>query len=121
MRNLNKRYKRGIMRNLSFYVSLFFLTAVTVLMFLLFSTSVKCEEKYVTDFFERNCVEDGQFRTYLPLTDDNIESLNKEYGVQIEKQLYTDKEEDYVDSFPLTAVNKVDKKKLVAEAAEVNI
>lgn len=27
----------------------------------------------------------------------------------------------YVDSFPLTAVNKVDKKKLVAEAAEVNI
>ena len=27
----------------------------------------------------------------------------------------------YVDSFPLTAVNKVDKKKLVAEAAEVSI
>lgn len=121
MRNLNKRYKRGIMRNLSFYVSLFFLTAVTVLMFLLFSTSVKCEEKYVTDFFERNCVEDGQFRTYLPLTDDNIESLNKEYGVQIEKQLYTDKEEDDYTVRVFKKSHTVDKYEIVDGKDAVNI
>ena len=109
------------MRNLSFYVSLFFLTAVTVLMFLLFSTSVKCEEKYVTDFFERNCVEDGQFRTYLPLTDDNIESLNKEYGVQIEKQLYTDKEEDDYTVRVFKKSHTVDKYEIIDGKDAVNI
>lgn len=94
MKNLNKRYKRSIIQNLSFYVGVFFLTCLTVLMFLLFSTSVNCEDKYVQKFFRDNNVEDGQFTTLKEIPDEDIEKLEKDFHTVIEKQRYRNYEED---------------------------
>ncbi|MCR4652535.1 MAG: ABC transporter permease [Eubacterium sp.] len=94
MKNLNKRYKRSIIQNLSFYVGVFFLTCLTVLMFLLFSTSVNCEDKYVQEFFHDNNVEDGQFTTLKEILDEDIEKLEKDFHTVIEKQRYRNYEED---------------------------
>lgn len=94
MKNVNKRYKRSIFQNFTFYIGIFFLTCLTVLMFLLFSTSVNCEDKYVQQFFSNNNVEDGQFTTLLEINDNDIEKLEKDYDVSIEKQFYLNSEED---------------------------
>ena len=97
MMNLNKRYKRGIVKNLSFYICLFFLTGVTILMFLLFATSVNGENEYVNEFFHENNIEDGQFQTLIPISDDEIETLCNDYKVQLERQRYIDMENEKED------------------------
>ncbi len=93
MKNLNKRYKRSIFQNLSFYIGVFFLTCLTALMFLLFSTSVNCEDKYVQKLFRENNVEDGQFTTLVEITEEDIAYLENAYDVTIEKQAYLNSEE----------------------------
>jgi putative ABC transport system permease protein len=63
-------------------------------MFLLFSTSVNCEDKYVQKFFRDNNVEDGQFTTLKEIPDEDIEKLEKDFHTVIEKQRYRNYEED---------------------------
>ncbi|MBQ8961617.1 MAG: FtsX-like permease family protein [Ruminococcus sp.] len=94
MKKLNNRYKRGFIHNFSFYAGIFFLTCITALMYLLFSTSVICEDKYVHDLFRINNVEDGQFTTLKEMTDDDLSAIEEEYGVKLERQTYCSFEED---------------------------
>lgn len=93
MKKLNNRYKRNLKSSLSFYISLSFLTCVTVLMYLLFSSAVHCEDIYVQNFFDESNVEDGQFTTYRELSNEDIEELEKDYDVLVERQNYVNLEE----------------------------
>lgn len=96
MKKLNNRYKRNLKSSMSFYIGLSFLTCVIVLMYLLFSSAVYCEDIYVQNFFHENNVEDGQFTTYREPSDKDIEELEKEYDVLVERQDYVSlKEENY--------------------------
>lgn len=94
---LNKRYRRNIKRNFSFYLCMTLLTLLAVFLDLLFSGIVTGEKAYLDNFRETAKCEDGQFITYQALTEDDIKSLESEYDVIIEKQQYFDYsiEEDY--------------------------
>jgi len=94
---LNRRYRRNIKSNFSFYLSITLLTLLAVFMDLLFSGVVTGERKYLDSFRETAKCEDGQFVTYQELTEDDIERLEADYDVVIEKQQYFDCfiEEDY--------------------------
>ena len=94
MKKLNNRYKRNLRSSMSFYISLSFLTCVTVLMYLLFSSAVHCENIYVQNLFNENNVEDGQFTTYGELSNEEIEELEEEYDVLVERQDYVSLEEE---------------------------
>ena len=94
MKKLNNRYKRNLRSSMSFYISLSFLTCVTVLMYLLFSSAVHCENIYVQNLFNENNVEDGQFTTYGELSNEDIEELEEEYDVLVERQDYVSLEEE---------------------------
>ena len=72
-------------------------------MYLLFSSAVHCEDIYVQNFFDESNVEDGQFTTYRELSNEDIEELEKDYDVLVERQNYVNLEEgNYtVRLFPL--------------------
>lgn len=85
---LNRRYRRNIKNNFSFYLCMTLLTIIAVFMDLLFSGAVDAEKRYLDSFQESAYCEDGQFTTYQALTDTDIETLEKEYNVVIEQQQY---------------------------------
>ena len=85
---LNKRYRRNIKKNFSFYFSMTLLTLLAVFMNLLLGGIVKGEKDYLYDMKDNTACEDGQFITYQPLSDDDIITLEKDYDVVIEKQEY---------------------------------
>lgn len=66
---LNKRYKRNIKENLSFYIVVTILTAVSLFLFYLFYICGTGIKEYGDDFFERNNLEDASFTTYFPISD----------------------------------------------------
>lgn len=93
---LNKRYFRSIRDNLSFYVSSTVLTVVTLILFYLFNIAGTGINQFGDMFFERNHLEDGEFTTYMPISDEEISELEEKYNIQLETQHYVNlKEEDY--------------------------
>lgn len=94
---LNRRYRRNIKRNFSFYLCMTLLTLLAVFLDLLFSGIVTGEKAYLDNFRETAKCEDGQFITYQELTEDDIKTLELDYDVVIEKQQYYDYsiEEDF--------------------------
>lgn len=91
---LNRRYKRSIKDNLSFYVSSSVLTIVTLLLFYLFYIAGTGINAFGEKFFERNRLADAEFTTYLPITDDELADLEDKYGAELEAQSYINIEED---------------------------
>lgn len=91
---LNKRYSHNIGENLSFYVSASVLTMVGLLLFYLFYIAGTGIGKYGDEFFEHNHCEDANFTTMLEISDENLLQLEKDYDVQLEKELYVNTEED---------------------------
>jgi putative ABC transport system permease protein len=94
---LNIRYKRKVSKNLPFYFSAALLTLIAILLYLLTSGGVSGEAKYLSEFYSNTNREDGQFITDSEIGSGEIESLEKKYDVDIEKQRYVnyDSEEDY--------------------------
>lgn len=98
---LNKRYKRNIKNNLSFYLCVGILTMLAVLLYLIFSFGADGRRAYVDRFYKECHLEDAQFTTKKAMTDEDIVNLEKTYHVVIEEQLYadydvTDGEQTYV-------------------------
>lgn len=87
---LNKRYKRNIKNNLSFYICAGILTMIAVLLYLIFSCGVDGQRTYVERFYKDCNLEDAQFTTEKELTDGDIANLERKYDVTIEEQLYAD-------------------------------
>ncbi|MFQ9802431.1 MAG: hypothetical protein ACLR23_29985 [Clostridia bacterium] len=90
MKMINRKVGREIKGNLSFYISVTLLTAITVfLVAVAFSDAAMIQEdigKLMADCH----VEDAQFQTILTLEDEDIESLEAQYDVEIEQTAYMD-------------------------------
>ena len=69
---LNKRYRRSIGSNLSFYISASVLTMISLLLFFLFYIAGTGINKYGDEFFERNNIEQANFSTLNEIPDNRI-------------------------------------------------
>ena len=85
---LNKRYKRSIGKNLSFYLSIIILTALVTCLHVAFDSSFVVQQESFNKLLDEANLEDAEFVTMLPL--DDIEKIEKEFGVDIEKHEYID-------------------------------
>lgn len=90
MKTIDRTIFRSIKSNLSYYISIVLLTALTVfLVTVAFSDAymvVDDIEKVMTD----GVVEDAQFLTAIPLTQKEIAEIEKQYDVSIEQNGYLD-------------------------------
>jgi len=89
---LNKRYKRSIKGNLSFYISIIILTALVTCLHVAFDSSYGVQQKSFNELIEESDLEDAEFVTMFPL--DDPEALEKKYDCTIEEQDYLDLELD---------------------------
>ncbi len=83
---LNRRYHRSIKSNLSFYMAAGVLTIVTLLLFYLFYMAGKGIASFGETFFAEQKLEDANFTTYLSISHEDIEKLEREYEVVLERQ-----------------------------------
>lgn len=104
---LNKRYKRNIKENLSFYISSTVLTIVTLLLFFLFNIAGSGINDFADVFYEKTNIEDAEFSTYMPLSDDNISELEEKYNIVLERQNYINIEEDDFTARVFSATEKI--------------
>lgn len=105
---LNKRYFRSIKQNLSFYVSSTVLTILTLFLFFMMNIAGKSIREFGEDFFATQNVEDANFTTYLPISEEEIESLEKEYSVSLEPQYYSNIETDGVTARVFKKTREID-------------
>lgn len=85
---LNKRYGRSIRHDKSFYISSTLLTVMTLVLFFIMNIAGDAVWQFGDDFFASQRVEDAQFTTYLPISDDEIERLEEKYSLTLEPQYY---------------------------------
>lgn len=93
---LNKRYFRSIKSNLSFYISSTVLTIMTLFLFFMMNIAGSAIWEFGDDFFQTQNVEDANFTTYLPIAEEEIKELEKQYLVNLEVQYYSNIETDGV-------------------------
>ena len=105
---LNRRYIRNIKENLSFYISSVVLTAVALIMFFLFNIAGNAILDFSADFFPEHNIEDANFTTYLPISDEELSALEKEYDVTLEAQRYINIETDGVTARVFRRTEKID-------------
>lgn len=108
MMKLNKRYRRSIRDNLSFYISSVVLTAAALLMFYLFNIAGNAIHEFSADFFPQHNIEDAHFTTYLPISDADISKLEEEYDVTLEAQRFINIRTDGVTSRVFRQTDKID-------------
>ena len=86
---LNKRYFRSIKSNLSFYTSATILTIMTLFLFFMMNIAGKAIWEFGDNFFASQNLEDANFTTYLPISEEEKDKLEKEYSVSLEPQYYS--------------------------------
>ena len=91
---LNKRYFRSIKSNKSFYVSATILTIMTLFLFYMMNVAGKAIWNFGDEFFISQNLEDAHFTTYIPILDEDIKKLEKEFFVQLEPEYYCHVETD---------------------------
>lgn len=93
---INRRYIRNMKENLSFYVASTVLTIVSVFLFFIMNIAGNGIHDFGVEFFREHNVEDAYFTTYMPISDEELAELEKEYDVELEAQYYINiEEEDY--------------------------
>jgi len=85
---LNKRYSRSIKSNLSFYVSTTILTVMTLVLVFMMNIGGAAIWEFGDKFFLSQNLEDANFTTYLPISDEEQAELEEEFGVNLEPQYY---------------------------------
>lgn len=90
--NLNKRYFRSLRSNASFYVSSTVLTITTIFLFFIMNISGQSIQEFGESFFDTQKVENANFTTYLPISEDEIAELEKTYDLELEAQYYSNVE-----------------------------
>lgn len=91
---LNKRYFRSIKSNKSFYVSATILTIMTLFLFYMMNVAGKAIWKFGDEFFISQNLEDAHFTTYIPILDEDIKKLEKEFSVELEPEYFCHVETD---------------------------
>ena len=85
---LQKKILRSLKKNLSFYITGSILTALCIMLWVgAFSVSRTVSGTY-TRLFEENALEDGQFTVSTPLSDEDINALESEFSVILERQSF---------------------------------
>jgi putative ABC transport system permease protein len=105
---LNRRYTRNIRENLSFYIAATVLTVVTLLLFYLFNIMGNAILDFSEEFYAENRLEDAHFSTYLPISDEEITALERDYDLTLESQRYINIETDGVTARVFERTEKVD-------------
>lgn len=93
---LNRRYSRSIKGNLSFYVSTTILTIMTLVLFFIMNIGGEAIWEFGDTFFASQNLEDANFTTYLPISEDAQKELEEEFSVNLEPQYYSNIETDGV-------------------------
>ena len=106
---LRRRYTRNIRENLSFYISSTVLTVLTLLMFFLYEISGSAILNFSRDFYASQALEDANFTTYLPIPDEDIPKLEKEFDLELEAQHYINIETDGVTARVFSPTEKIDR------------
>lgn len=92
MMKINRRYKRNLRTNLSFYLVVALLTAL-VGMLLISGVSTGIEMKDVFGkAIKDGKAEDAQLVTMLPISDDEADEISGRFGVEFERMNYCDEE-----------------------------
>lgn len=93
---LNRRYKRNIKENLSFYIASTVLTIVSIVMFFVMNIAGSGIMDFGEVFLSEHNVEDASFTTYQPISEKDMERLEKDFDVELETQRYINiEDEDY--------------------------
>ncbi len=134
MMKLNRRYIRNIRENLSFYISATVLTVATLLMFYMFNIAGNAILEFSADFFPEHHLEDANFTTYLPIPDEKLAELEKEYSLTLEEEQYLNIEMDgttirvfkktkKIDFYEITIGNDItsDDEIIISEGYAVNM
>ena len=87
---INKRAGRSIMKNKSFYIISIILTALTSMIIVAAVSTGHTLTNVVRDFVDEYKAEDAEFVTYKPLSEEDIDKLEKEYDVILEYSGYKD-------------------------------
>lgn len=87
---LQRKITRSIKKNLSFYLTGSLLTAITVM--LLIGAYAVSESLYTwaDAYYEKTNIEDASFQTQIPITEEEMAELEKNYDLTLEKQEYLD-------------------------------
>lgn len=87
---LQRKITRSIKKNLSFYLTGSLLTAITVM--LLIGAFAVSESLYTWAdvYYEKTNIEDASFQTQIPITEEEMAELEKNYDLTLEKQEYLD-------------------------------
>lgn len=98
---INKRAVRSIKNNIAFYIICTLLTALTSMLIVAAVSTGHTLTDVAADFVEEYQAEDAEFVTYQPISDEEMETLEKEYDIALEYSRYKDvttKNEGYGDS-----------------------
>ena len=87
---INKRAGRSIKKNKSFYIISIILTALTSMIIVAAVSTGHTLTSVVRDFVDEYKAEDAEFVTYKPLSEEDIDKLEKEYDVILQYSGYKD-------------------------------
>ena len=104
---LFKRYFRSIRENASLYISTILLTILSLMLFFLYYIAGSGIIEYKDSFFKSQRLEDACFTTYLEIEGSDIEKLESDYDVVIEKQEYINIESNGLRFRVFNRANKV--------------
>ena len=93
MKSYQHTFKRDFRKNLSFYISIGLLTMFTVFLSAVGFTDAIMITEDVSSLMDTCHVEDAQFLTALPLSEDDIANLEEKYQTRVEQDAYMDAED----------------------------
>ncbi len=106
---LRRRYLRSLRANAAFYISTGILTVVTLLLFYLFYIGGTGILEFGEEFFASQALEDANFTTYLPISEEELENLEEEYNLVLEAQEVINITEDGTTARIFSATEKIDR------------
>lgn len=87
---LNKRIKRNVRQNRSFYIISTILTMLTSAFIIAAVSTGTTLTRIIADFMEQYHTEDAEFTTYLPISEEEMEQLERNYHLLLEENDYKD-------------------------------
>ncbi len=108
MMKLSRRYVRGLRENSAFYISATILTAITLLLYFMFSIAGNAILNFSAEFFPAHKLEDAHFTTYLPIPEEDIAALEETYHLTLEAQPYINIRTDDTTARVFHRTEKVD-------------
>lgn len=106
---LNKRFRRNMQHNASFYISASLLTAIAVFAVITIYTAIASMDHSFQAVLKRGNVEDAQFTTLIPIGEADQKGMEETYQIDLEAIHYVDvREKNYTLRVfaPTQSINK---------------